>query len=56
MVGGALIFTADGNLGTAPGSATRTELANLIQQLQLQGTPVAGWLLLQPTTNPAGNA
>ncbi|MCX5967588.1 MAG: Wzz/FepE/Etk N-terminal domain-containing protein [Cyanobacteria bacterium] len=41
---------------TAPGAATRAELAALVQQLQLQGTPVAGWLLLQPTTKPASDA
>jgi hypothetical protein len=41
---------------TAPGSSTRTELATLIQQLQLQGTPVTGWLLLQPAPNPARDA
>lgn len=41
---------------TAPGAATRSELAALVQQLQLQGTPVAGWLLLQPAPNPARDA
>ena len=41
---------------TAPGAATRTELAALVQQLQLQGTPVAGWLLLQPSPQQAGDA
>ena len=40
----------------APGAATRAELASLVQQLQLQGTPVAGWLLLQPAPNQAGDA
>ena len=41
---------------TAPGAATRSELAALVQQLQLQGTPVAGWLLLQPSPQQAGDA
>ena len=36
---------------TTPGSATRDQLAELRQQLKLQGTPVAGWLLLKPTSN-----
>jgi hypothetical protein len=40
----------------APGAATRAGLASLVQQLQLQGTPVAGWLLLQPAPNQAGDA
>ena len=40
---------------TAPGAATRSELAALVQQLQLQGTPVAGWLLLQPSPQKAGD-
>ncbi len=34
---------------TAPGAATRPQLAQLRQQLELQGKPVTGWLLL---TNP----
>lgn len=33
---------------TAPGAATRSELRKLRQDLQLQGRPVAGLLLLQP--------
>ncbi|MCX5946533.1 MAG: Wzz/FepE/Etk N-terminal domain-containing protein [Cyanobacteria bacterium] len=41
---------------TAPGAATRTELAALVQQLQLQGAPVAGWLLLHPAANQTGDA
>jgi len=41
---------------TAPGAATRSELAALVQQLQLQGTPVAGWLLLQSSPQQAGDA
>jgi len=41
---------------TAPGAATRSELAALVQQLQLQGTRVAGWLLLQPSPQQAGDA
>ncbi len=40
----------------APGAATRSELASLVQQLQLQGTPVAGWLLVQPSPQQAGDA
>jgi uncharacterized protein involved in exopolysaccharide biosynthesis len=32
----------------ASGAATRNELAALLQQLQLQGSPVAGWLWLRP--------
>ena len=32
-----------------PGAVTRTQLAQLKQSLALQGTPVAGWLLLDPT-------
>ena len=31
---------------TAPGAPTRTQLAQLRQQLELQGKPVTGWLLL----------
>ena len=31
---------------TAPGAATRPQLAQLRQQLELQGKPVTGWLLL----------
>jgi uncharacterized protein involved in exopolysaccharide biosynthesis len=31
---------------TSLGAATRTELSNLHQQLQLQGRPITGWLLL----------
>jgi succinoglycan biosynthesis transport protein ExoP len=31
---------------TSLGAATRTELSNLRQQLQLQGRPITGWLLL----------
>jgi hypothetical protein len=41
---------------TASGAATRAELAALGQQLQLQGAPVAGWLLLQPAANHPGDA
>jgi uncharacterized protein involved in exopolysaccharide biosynthesis len=36
---------------TAPGAATRSELAALVQQLPLQGTPVAGWLWLRPAAD-----
>lgn len=35
-------------LVATPGGATRKQLAELRQQLRLQGTPVAGWLLLKP--------
>jgi hypothetical protein len=31
---------------TSLGAPTRTELSNLRQQLQLQGRPITGWLLL----------
>ena len=31
---------------TSLGSATRSELTNLQQQLNLQGRPITGWLLL----------
>jgi succinoglycan biosynthesis transport protein ExoP len=34
---------------TSLGAATRTELSNLHQQLQLQGRPITGWLLLDDT-------
>ena len=33
---------------TAPGVATRTQLSQLGQKLSLQGTPMAGWVLLDP--------
>ena len=33
---------------TAPGVATRTQLSQLSQELALQGTPLAGWVLLDP--------
>ena len=33
---------------TAPGVATRTQLSQLNQKLALQGTPLAGWVLLDP--------
>ena len=33
---------------TSPGAATRQQLASLRQQLELQGRPVTGWLLLIP--------
>ena len=33
---------------TAPGVATRTQLSQLSQKLALQGTPLAGWVLLDP--------
>ena len=35
-------------LVTSRGVATRTQLAQLRQQLALQGTPLAGWVLLDP--------
>lgn len=35
---------------TSPGAATREQLSALRQQLRLQGTPVAGWLLLKPAS------
>ena len=33
---------------TSPGAATRTQLSQLRQKLALQGTPLAGWVLLDP--------
>ena len=33
---------------TSPGVATRTELSQLRQKLALQGTPLSGWVLLDP--------
>ena len=33
---------------TAPGVATRTQLNQLGQTLALQGTPLAGWVFLDP--------
>ncbi|WP_255442865.1 GumC family protein [Synechococcus sp. NOUM97013] len=33
---------------TTPGVATRTQLSQLNQKLVLQGTPLAGWVLLDP--------
>ena len=35
-------------LVTSQGVATRTQLSQLRQKLALQGTPVAGWILLDP--------
>ncbi|MEI8251959.1 MAG: Wzz/FepE/Etk N-terminal domain-containing protein [Synechococcus sp. ELA057] len=40
-------------LVTRSGAATRGQLAELRQQLRLQGAPVAGWLLLRSTTPEA---
>ena len=36
-----------------PGRCSRSHLAQLKQSLALQGTPVAGWLLLDPITEVA---
>ena len=36
---------------TSQGSATRTQLLELRQKLALQGTPLAGWVLLDPNLN-----
>ena len=36
---------------TSPGAATRTKLTELRQKLALQGTPLAGWVLLNPGLN-----
>ena len=36
---------------TSPGAATRTQLSQLRQKLALQGTPLAGWVLLDPNLN-----
>ncbi|MCP9882427.1 hypothetical protein KBY65_08025 [Cyanobium sp. Alchichica 3B3-8F6] len=38
---------------TAPGAATRPQLAQLRQQLELQGRPLTGWLLLTATSTNA---
>ena len=35
-------------LVTSPGVATRTQLSQLRQKLALQGTPLSGWVLLDP--------
>ena len=36
---------------TSQGAATRTQLSQLRQKLALQGSPLAGWLLLDPNLN-----
>ena len=36
---------------TSQGAATRTQLSQLRQKLALQGTPLAGWVLLDPDLN-----
>ena len=36
---------------TSQGVATRTQLSQLRQKLALQGTPLAGWVLLDPYLN-----
>ena len=36
---------------TSQGTATRTQLSQLRQKLALQGTPLAGWVLLDPDLN-----
>ena len=36
---------------TSQGTATRTQLSQLRQKLTLQGTPLAGWVLLDPDLN-----
>ena len=36
---------------TSQGAATRTQLSQLRQKLALQGTPLAGWVLLNPDLN-----
>ena len=36
---------------TSQGAATRTQLSQLRQKLALQGTPLAGWVLLDPGLN-----
>ena len=38
-------------LVTSKGIATRTQLSQLRQKLALQGTPLAGWVLLDPDLN-----
>ena len=37
---------------TAPGAAKREQLRQLCEQLALQGTPVAGWVLLDTSLEP----
>jgi len=41
---------------TAPGAATRPQLAQLRQQLELQGRPLTGWLLLTAPSTPPDEA
>ena len=36
---------------TSPGAATRTQFSQLRQKLALQGTPLAGWVLLDPKSS-----
>ena len=36
---------------TSPGVATRAQLSQIIQKLALQGTPLAGWVLLETNQN-----
>ena len=36
---------------TSQGAATRTQLSQLRERLALQGTPLAGWVLLDPDLN-----
>ena len=38
-------------LVTSQGVATRTQLSHLRQKLALQGTPLTGWILLDPKLN-----
>ena len=37
---------------TSPGAATRIQLSQLRQKLALQGSPLAGWILLDPDLKP----
>jgi polysaccharide biosynthesis transport protein len=39
---------------TSPGAATRSELASLREQLDLQARPVTGWLLVERAEADAG--
>jgi hypothetical protein len=39
-------------LVTSPGAPTRAQLAQLRQQLELQGRPLTGWLLLTAPNTP----
>ena len=51
LVGSDLLASRDCStqlLVTAPGAPQRQQLQQLRKQLALQGTPLAGWLLIDP--------